>query len=196
MNIVLNESDRSEILRYLGYRGGEITETVEEKLKASVALCNKIIDVKSTWRLFNIEKTEEGLLMQGSGCTLTGKSIAKHLEGCDRLVLLCVTLGLNFDREVERVMVNDPTLAVCLNACGIQAIEKAADTLQLEINKELAEETGVRFSPGYGDLPLELQRDFIRILNTERMVGVRLNTSNLMIPCKSVTAVCGLKEIK
>ena len=54
--------------------------------------------------------------------------------------------------------------------------------------------TGVRFSPGYGDLPLSTQKDFIRILNTERLAGVTINENYLMNPRKTVTAVCGLKK--
>ena len=49
-----------------------------------------------------------------------------------------------------------------------------------------------RFSPGYGDLPLTLQKDIIRILNTPKTIGVSLTDACLMVPSKSVTALIGV----
>jgi cobalamin-dependent methionine synthase I len=53
-----------------------------------------------------------------------------------------------------------------------------------------------RYSPGYGDLPLEMQREIIRALDCGRTIGVTLTESLLMQPSKSVTAVIGMKERK
>ena len=51
-----------------------------------------------------------------------------------------------------------------------------------------------RFSPGYGDLPLEIQKDLCRMLNASRRIGLTVSESMLMVPCKSVTAVIGIAE--
>ena len=44
----------------------------------------------------------------------------------------------------------------------------------------------------YGDLPLELQKDFLQALDAGRKLGITANDSFLLLPCKSVTAVIGL----
>lgn len=195
MNIELDESDKKEILRYLGYRGTELTPKIEGDLLRAMDLANEIIRPGAVWKLFTLEYFEDGIGLKNTSCVLKGESIRKHLKEADRCALLCVTLGRDFDEEVERLMVKNPGFGVIVNACGIQAVEKLADALQLEIDERLApQKTGVRFSPGYGDLPLETQGDFIRILNTEKTVGVRLNENYLMNPMKSVTAICGLYE--
>ena len=194
MDIKLDITDRSEILRYLGYRGSEITEVVEATIQEGIALSNKLIKIGMTYRFLNIMERDNGIEVEGEHFTLTGKAIKKHLEGYDRAMFFCLTIGSAFDREVEKQMVKNPTLAVILNACGIQAVEKACDALQLKAEEETGMKTGVRFSPGYGDLPLSTQKDFIRILNTERLAGVTINENYLMNPCKTVTAVCGLKK--
>jgi cobalamin-dependent methionine synthase I len=49
-----------------------------------------------------------------------------------------------------------------------------------------------RFSAGYGDLPLELQRDIFGALDCQRKIGVTLNESLLMSPSKSVSAIVGI----
>ena len=48
-----------------------------------------------------------------------------------------------------------------------------------------------RFSPGYGDLPLALQREVFAALDCPRRIGLTLSDSLLMSPTKSVTALIG-----
>ena len=50
----------------------------------------------------------------------------------------------------------------------------------------------MRFSPGYGDFSLNHQRDFFRLLNLEKNLGMSLNSALLMSPSKSITAVIGV----
>ena len=54
--------------------------------------------------------------------------------------------------------------------------------------------TRPRFSPGYGDLPLDVQSPLLALTDATRRLGVTLSESNLMNPLKSVTAVIGLSD--
>ena len=47
-----------------------------------------------------------------------------------------------------------------------------------------------RRSPGYGDLPLSLSRTIINELDAPRRLGVSITDSGLLVPSKSVTAIC------
>ena len=47
-----------------------------------------------------------------------------------------------------------------------------------------------RKSPGYGDLPIELSRTILTELDAPRKIGVSITDSNLLVPSKSVTAIC------
>ena len=65
--------------------------------------------------------------------------------------------------------------------------------------EDLAEEMAPRFltdrfSPGYGDMPLDDQHALFRILNVSRRIGISLSESGLMIPQKSVTALIGVAD--
>ena len=51
-----------------------------------------------------------------------------------------------------------------------------------------------RFSPGYGDLSLDFQREIFRLLSPERNIGVTLGERLLMSPTKSVSAIIGIKR--
>ena len=72
--------------------------------------------------------------------------------------------------------------------------EAWCDEVNERIKQEAADKglyTRPRFSPGYGDFPLDNQRDIFQALQVEKRVGIALTESLLMIPSKSVTAVIG-----
>ena len=124
-------------------------------------------------------------------------NLSKHLEGCHAAYLVCGTLGAGFDAMHRRVSVASGTDALIVQAIGAAAIEKWMDSVEDEIRAELGpgETLRPRYSPGYGDFPLEVQKDFERILEMPKTVGVTLSDSLLMTPTKSITAVIGLTEI-
>ena len=51
-----------------------------------------------------------------------------------------------------------------------------------------------RFSPGYGDLPIELQDPILRLLDAPRRVGLCATDRHILTPRKSVTAVLGISD--
>ena len=51
-----------------------------------------------------------------------------------------------------------------------------------------------RFSPGYGDYPLSLQSELLRILDAPRKIGLCTNENSILTPTKSVTAVIGVSD--
>ena len=51
-----------------------------------------------------------------------------------------------------------------------------------------------RFSPGYGDLPLDAQKMIFSILSPEKHIGLTLNASLMLSPTKSVTAFVGIAK--
>ena len=73
--------------------------------------------------------------------------------------------------------------------------EAWCDEINERIRTEAAKEgfcTRPRFSPGYGDLPLSMQKQISMILNMPKEIGVSLTESYLMTPSKSVTALIGV----
>ena len=52
-----------------------------------------------------------------------------------------------------------------------------------------------RYSPGFGDLPITVQKEFLNLLDAGRRMGITLGESFLMAPSKSVTAIIGLERL-
>ena len=74
-----------------------------------------------------------------------------------------------------------------MQALGAERVEALCDAFCAEF-----EGAKMRFSPGYGDLPLDTQRALFALLDCPRKLGLTLNESLLMSPSKSVTAIMGL----
>lgn len=109
-------------------------------------------------------------------------------------VYLCGTLGAGFDQEQRRLAAVSAADAYAAQLRGLDEVEKLMDSLEAEARAEIeagAEERLLpRKSPGYGDMPLELSRKIIDELDATKRIGVALTDSLLLVPSKSVTAIC------
>lgn len=122
-----------------------------------------------------------------------GEDIKKHLEGCDSAVLLGATLGAETDRLIREMQVRDMAKAVVLDSLASVAVEEVCRRADRLIAAEHPDRyMTFRFSPGYGDYPIELQKTFLTLLDAPRKIGLSMNGSCLLVPSKSVTAIAGL----
>ena len=131
---------------------------------------------------------------------LTGKDIFTHLENAKKCAVMAVTRGAKFDGEIIKYEKSgEMTKALILDCVGTALAEETADICNKKIVEE-AEKSGFycsyRFSPGYGDLPLETQKQVVPALNLARAIGVTLSDTCLMSPRKSVTAFVGFSREK
>lgn len=187
---------RDEVLRYLGYRGQEMTPELERRIDEEMTRCVEVAHVTSVTREFVVgEATERLVVLKDCAVRLEGRDIAQHLADARSVILLAVTLGANVDRELRRRSLTDPLGQVMFDAAATGLIEQATDELEARLRAE-ANERGLfcswRFSPGYGDFPLDVQPHLLAAIDATRRLGITLTPSNLMVPTKSVTAVVGL----
>ena len=188
------EPNIDEVLRYLSIRG-EIPDGLRERVGRAANALAESLRPKYVYRAFPLERTEDGIILQGSGVTLTGGLAAKMLETCDTAALLCCTLGIEFEQRLRALERRDMGEAVILDACGSAWVESGCDTAEAEIAARFAGRYLTdRFSPGYGDLPLALQPAVLAALDAEKRLGIHLSDSFLMTPSKSVTAVIGVSD--
>lgn len=116
--------------------------------------------------------------------------LRKNLEGCGKAVLFAATVGAGIDRLIRRYEKVQPELGLMLQGLGAERVESLCDTFNADVTRVAA--TKRRFSPGYGDLPIEVQKEFLTLLEAEKRLGITLSESCLMAPSKSVTAIIGI----
>lgn len=185
--------DRSEILRYAGIRGRE--EEMEHLLDECL---DKVLE-RLTYRvcfgefLVTFHKKSVDL----SAFRTESESLIAHLSGCGRAILFGATVGVELDRLIARYSAISPTRALLLQAIGTERIEALCDTFEADLRADLqktGQHLGKRFSPGYGDLSIEVQREIFLTLGLPKRIGLTLNDSLLMSPTKSVTAILGIAD--
>ena len=198
----IKEVDRSEVLRYLGYSGQELTSEFDARIDEVVARCLSVARPRGVTRVFEVAGHDERdgvpvLKLAGTALELAGGSVAAHLDGAVAVGVLAVTAGLMIDVELRRLSLTDRVDEVVFDAAGSALVECAADAAERSIAAQAAARglyIGSRFSPGYGDLPLDTQPVLLSTLDAGRLLGITLSSSLLMSPTKSVTAVVGLFE--
>lgn len=186
--------DIAEPLRWLGVRG-EPDGALLAEITGLADRLTRTITPRWVWRMFHVKRTFDGEELEGAGLALTGETARKMLADCDRAVLLACTLGAGFEAMLRAEQARSMARAALLDACGSAWAEAGCDQAEEEISARFP---GLfltdRFSPGYGDLPLELQRGICAALDAGRRLGVQVTDSLMMNPAKSVTAVIGLSD--
>lgn len=188
------ELNLDEALRYLG-AGNSAPPQLRQQAAEIARRLTASVTPKYTYRVFPLEKGEGFFTLTGSGVTLTGHTAGTMLEDCHQAALLCCTLGAGFETMFRAEQARDMAQAVILDACGSALVEAGCDSAQAELSARLP---GLfltdRFSPGYGDLPLDLQPSICAVLDARRRLGVHVTESLLLNPSKSVTAIIGLSH--
>ena len=133
-------------------------------------------------------------IMEPSELRLEGNPIKRHLSGCQKIVVMGATLGAGADHLIRRLQITDMTEAVIADCGASVLIEQVCDAFQKTINDAVDGYTTSRFSPGYGDFPIEVQPDMIRYIDGQRKIGLNVTSNNLLVPRKSVTAVIGVSD--
>ena len=180
-----------ECLRYAGTTPQAVSEAERELFESCIKEVENKLSYKVCWGRFPIRRTEDTL--EFAALQTDSKALRKNLEGCEEVIVFAATIGLEIDRLIRRYSNLSPAKALFFQAIGAERIESLCDTFCDELKKE-GLQLRPRFSPGYGDLPLELQKDVFRVLDCPRKIGLSLNESLLMSPSKSVTAIIGIGE--
>lgn len=193
--------NRNEVLRYLGHNG----QKIDDDLLKLIDECRKeilhIISPRFIYKYMNVRNGEEGIIVEGTNLILIGDDIKKHLKDSKECVLMAVTLGNDIERKIRQYERINLTKGIILDACATTAIEEVCDIVEDEIRKHTENKgKGItfRYSPGYGDLSLDIQKNFLNVLDAQKTIGLTASENNLLIPRKSVTAIIGIvnKNIK
>ena len=189
--------DPREVARYLGYHGAQPDPAVSAMISRCMEEVNEAAEPRCISRRFPMEFAGDGRIIIGS-LELTTHSLQRNLAGCDEVFLFAATLGVAVDTLIRRASMLDSAKGLVMQAAAAAAAEAFCDAENDKLRLQ-TESEGLylrpRFSPGYGDLSLDCQRTFLRMLNAAKEIGLTLPDSGLMVPIKSVTAIIGISSV-
>jgi hypothetical protein len=194
--------DNGMILTRLGYRKTKtvLDEEYKKKLKANIDTGLMLCNTKGVFSRLSIIKRDEESVELENGAVLKSRSLSKLLQNSMDVVLMAATVGKDIvDRIHDEVENNDAAFGLILDAVASETADSALDWMVDFINKLIRREgkklTKMRYSPGYGDLPLTNQKIIFDILNLERL-GLRITERFMLVPEKSVIAIAGVEGIE
>ena len=192
MAITVTRLNPDEVLRYMGCP----PEKADGLLRGQVERCAQelleVIRPRWSWRAADLALEEAGVRLEG-GLLLPGRDLKAHLSGCSRGAVFCATLGAEADALIRRAERLDMAKALTLDCCASAAVEEVCDQIEAELQGKFPGcSFPFRYSPGYGDLPLEVQGPLLDLLDAPRQAGLCATANHLLTPRKSVTAILGV----
>lgn len=192
--IKLEPISKTETARYMGVKGVPDSR-IMEILNRLEPIVRERVRPKYVYRKTSVNFTEDGLFLNDMDASLDGEDIKKHLSGCTSAVVLAVTLSAEADKLIRQTAITDMADSLAVDCLCSSAVEQACNIAEKEIFSAInAPYRTWRFSAGYGDFPLDIQKDLLLFLNAHRRIGLTVTENSLLIPSKSVTAIIGISE--
>lgn len=190
--------DMGETLRYMGC-GTQATEEIASLAARAIEAVQGAASCKACYMHCEIAFPQENVVDFGF-MQIQSAGLYRHLKCCKSVYIFAATVGLEIDRLIFQYKHSSPSFALAVQAAGAAAVESYCDLLCAEVFEKEAEKqkrhTIPRFSAGYDDLSLEVQKQIVAALDCTRQIGLTLTDGCMMMPSKSVTAFVGISDIK
>ena len=169
------------------------TEELVRNVSEAFGRLEGYITPRCVWGRFHVIHFDGGIEIEGA--KIYSSDIARLTSRSDDCILLAATLGHETDRQITIAQNRNMLDGLALDACASVRIDSYIDgVMRSEIAAVLRENERMtsRFSPGYGDLSMNVTEDILTILSAAKRIGLSLTRSMMMSPVKSVTAIAGL----
>lgn len=146
------------------------------------------------WKRIPVIPLDIGCAVQKKQYPVKSRKFSRILSRCKEAVICAATLGKALDYELQR---DDMRMheRVVLDQTASDVMEAVMDIGQAHIQNQClpGEAVTKRCSPGYCDWSVDQQQMLFSLLPSE-VLGIRLSSSCLMSPRKSVTALMGVAD--
>lgn len=184
-----------EAMRYMGVLNAEAAGDETESLtRKAVGEAAKSSVLQAVWDVFPL--AVQGKTVSFEGVQLVSRDLTRFLTchgDMKRIALLAATLGPKVDFLIRRAGATSASFSCALQGAAAAIVESFVDKCCFHIHESLNSlPSARRYSPGYGDVPLEVQKVFFNLLDCGK-IGLALMDTLVMSPEKSVTAFIGVQ---
>ncbi|WP_462331620.1 methionine synthase [Schwartzia sp. (in: firmicutes)] len=191
-NARIEQININEMRRYAGLQKVVFSE---ERLEAARSEALLYIEPKGFWELYDYNCKEQIIIHGEKTFHIESETAGAHLRGAEKIICLSATIGHTLEDKISEYFQRDEyTHGLLLDAAATAAVEQTADALEHILTPKAAAKgykMHWRYSPGYGDWPIEAQADVLPLCHGEQ-IGIQLTEAKMLSPVKSITAVIGL----
>jgi len=196
-NNIKYEAKILNILFRMGFKN-RITKIKKIQRKYYDDLINKakkICNLKGAYTILDIIKNKNNKIVINDNIIIKSKNLSKLLEKSDKIVFMASTVGNDIVKlRDENIKGKNPAFGVILDAVASETADAGLDWIQQFISRQIAKQ-GLkltrRFSPGYGDLHISIQKTIYKKLKLNK-IGIKITKNYFLIPEKSVLAIAGI----
>ena len=185
-----------EVYRYMGcpLEQSDISPALQEMVEEEMAAAYPLLSPKASCATYDYDAQTHYAATPGKGLEITGLSIRRHLHGCEKVTIFTCTVGAEIELKIDTYFgAGEYTRALIMDAIGSAAVEEVADTINKYVQHaahKQAYHLVSRFSPGYGDWDLAIQKELVAAAGGHT-IGIQVTPSSLLLPRKSVSALIG-----
>jgi len=189
----------SMIEAVLGYKEGEdrglVTDLIEEILTES----HEISNIKAEYRVYKgVQFDNESKSITINNIRFEIKKIVYgQIKKSDSIAIFLCTAGAEIGLRSRKAMQERDLLkGYIYDVIGSEIVEAAADLMQADLERNMlgtGKKITNRYSPGYCGWDVAEQHRLFNLL-PENFCGVKLTSSALMDPVKSVSGIIGIGE--
>ncbi len=188
---------KQHIYRLLGQHTDTVSGRVSRQIEKCICQLDRQIRPKVVFTTRKIKTIENGTLVVDGGVRLTSIKMTDTFMKCNRVTFFLATIGGLVDNVIDTSLKkkNLSDAYIC-DAIASEAVESTVDEFQKRMDaavKEKSLRTTLRFSPGYCDWKIQDQEKLFQVLNND-LIDVKLNSSCLMAPRKSISGVFGIGD--
>lgn len=145
--------------------------------------------------LLKISEISNSAIIMPEGIEFTSRSLARHMKGATEIVILLATIGDSIEKMASKAMAcGDSLEGYLFDRIGSIAVESLAENLEKALRESVSKDNhslSIRYSPGYCNWPIEEQYKLEKLIDFSA-AGITLTDKCLMVPMKSISAICGI----
>jgi len=189
----------AQVERVMGYKHGESQEPVSDLIAETLNEMEADTGIKSEYRIFeNIKYHNTDKSVEAGKVMFNIKAIIfNQLKKSESAAIFLCTAGNGPGiRSRRSTKEGDLLRGYVYDTIGSEIVEAAADLMQEALEDEMinaGKKITNRFSPGYCGWEVAEQKKLFQLMH-DNYCGIRLNSSSLMDPVKSVSGIIGIGE--
>ncbi len=186
------------VYRRLGYkkRSTELPQRARERIDHHIDRGLALCDPQAVWEICDFTVATDSIVI-ADHITMESENLKSFLAGYGKVVIMGSTAGSKITQAAKEKIEDSPFAAVIYDAVGSEVADSVLNRLMKHLNRILTPKgkklSRNRYSPGYGDLDLSVQRDLYLFLDMEN-IGVVITENYQLVPEKSVIAIAGVER--
>ncbi len=189
--------DMKELYLLMGYGNQEPDSDIQNMIMEILEELKEISTPEYGYTILHGGRKDKSHLRAGETIFSTGYIITSALREADYFAVFAATIGEGFDKYIHFLQEKDDMVkAFIANSLGSVLVEACISIMMKELEKKMNPEgiqISYNYSPGYCDWALTEQEKIFAFFHPG-FCGIKLTSSFLMLPIKSVSGIIGIGE--